>query len=66
MPEPTVLNRKEIKLLAAYREASKPDQNFILIESYFLAGNSWTSSMQHQLELLAALCVTAGANQQAA
>jgi hypothetical protein len=58
MSEPTVLKPEETKLLEAYRKSSKPDQDFILIQAYFLARKCWTPVMQHQLTLLAALCAT--------
>lgn len=59
MPEPTLLNKREVDLLAHYRNASPIDQHMLLVVSYFLAGKHWTTAMQQQLELLAALCTTA-------
>lgn len=48
----------ESALLADYRSASKEDQDFILVSSYFMAGKGWSKTMRRHLSKLAKLCVS--------
>lgn len=47
----------EAALLARYRSASKEDQDFILVHSYFMARKGWSETMRGYLSELARLCV---------
>ncbi len=52
------LNKREIDLLKRFREASRADQDFLIVQSHFLAGKGWSPEMATFLSAVAALCVS--------